>query len=226
MSFNTLLSLNVNDKTEKKKSGYQTLTYLSWSFAWSEFVKIYPEATYEIVKNDNGLPYFLDDCGAMCYTKVTANGLTHEMWLPVMDGANKPMRKETYKYTVKSGEKTCQAINMFDVNKTVMRCLVKNLAMFGLGLYIYAGEDLPEPPTITEEEQKKIDDQNKIDNYKKEIGNTLLQLTEHGIDKKAISNSIKHHLEVDKVFDCNDLEKLEKYYLYKTGQLTELKKGE
>ena len=161
MSFEKLLQLNVNDKTEKKKSGNTQLTYLSWSFAWQEFVKVYPEATYEIVKNPNGLPYFVDESGAMAYTKVTAGGLTHEMWLPVMNGANKAMKSKPYTYMVKgwngaaATEKTVEALTMFDVNKTVMRCLVKNLAMFGLGLYIYAGEDLPEAPpveTITQEQ--------------------------------------------------------------------------
>jgi len=161
MSFETLLQLNVNDKTEKKKSGNTSLTYLSWSFAWSEFVKVYPTATYEIVKYD-GKPYFGDESGAMVYTKVTANELTHEMWLPVMNGANKAMKSQSYTYMVKGWngapptEKTVEAFTMFDINKAVMRCLVKNLAMFGLGLYIYAGEDLPEtiieqPETISQE---------------------------------------------------------------------------
>ena len=80
----------------------------------------------------------------MVYTSVTAGGLTYEMWLPVMDNANKSMKLQSYTYKTKSGEKTVEAISMFDINKAVMRCLVKNLAMFGLGLYIYAGEDLPE----------------------------------------------------------------------------------
>ena len=66
------------------------------------------------------------------------------MWLPVMDNANKTMKLNPYTYKTKKGEKTVSAISMFDINKAVMRCLVKNLAMFGLGLYIYAGEDLPE----------------------------------------------------------------------------------
>jgi hypothetical protein len=61
-----------------------------------------------------------------------------------MDGANKAMKQESYSYKTKYGEKWVEAASMFDVNKTIMRCLVKNLAMFGLGLYIYAGEDLPE----------------------------------------------------------------------------------
>jgi hypothetical protein len=62
-----------------------------------------------------------------------------------MDGKNKAMKREPYKYTTKYGEKTVDAFSMYDVNKTLMRCLVKNLAMFGLGLYIYSGEDLPAP---------------------------------------------------------------------------------
>ena len=142
--FNELYSINVNDKTEQKNG----LTYLSWAYAWAEFKKHCPDATYEIVKFD-GAPYFYDEnLGYMCYTRVTAIGQTHEMWLPVMDGANKAMKAYPYTYTVKSYnkviEKTVQPATMFDVNKTIMRCLTKNLAMFGLGLYIYAGEDLPE----------------------------------------------------------------------------------
>ena len=121
--FDTLNAVNVNGKTEEKNG----LTYLSWAWAWAEFVKLCPDATYEIVKY-NGLPYVHDpDTGYMVYTRVTAGGITHEMWLPVMDTSNKAMKVAT----------------MFDINKTIMRCLTKNLAMFGLGLYIYAGEDLP-----------------------------------------------------------------------------------
>ncbi len=149
--FLELLKLNVNDKTDKKKTGNTQLTYLSWSWAWSEFIKVYPQATYEIVKNENGLPYFSDDSGAMVYTKVKAGGLTHEMWLPVMDGANKAMKKEPYDYKTKYDTKHVDSYSMFDINKTVMRCLVKNLAMFGLGLYIYAGEDLPEGEEVVEQ---------------------------------------------------------------------------
>ena len=80
----------------------------------------------------------------MVYTRVTVGNITHEMWLPVMDGANRAMKSTPYTYTTKFGEKTVEAFTMFDINKTIMRCLTKNLAMFGLGIYIYAGEDLPE----------------------------------------------------------------------------------
>lgn len=159
MSFEKLYSLDVNDKTEKKQTGNTTLTYLSWSWAWAEFIKVYPTATYEIVKNENGLPYFADESGAMVYTRVKANEITHEMWLPVMDGANKAMKNKPYTYKTKFGDKSVEAYTMFDINKTLMRCLVKNLAMFGLGLYIYAGEDLPESPKVvlTENEILEIE---------------------------------------------------------------------
>lgn len=143
MSFEKLLQLNVNDKVEKKNG----LSYLSWSFAWSHFKKEYPTATYKVKTFDNGLPYIYDtNTGYMVFTEVTVDGLTHEMWLPVMDGANKAMKSEPYTYKTKYAEKEVAAATMFDINKTIMRCLVKNLAMFGLGLYIYAGEDLPEEP--------------------------------------------------------------------------------
>ena len=140
-NFQELYSLNVNKYVEKK----QGLSYLSWSYAWAEFKKVYPDATYEIKKDEQGRCYFGDpDIGYMVYTTVTAGGLTYEMWLPVMDTANKSMKLNAYTYSTRSGEKSVEAISAFDINKTVMRCLVKNLAMFGLGLYIYAGEDLPE----------------------------------------------------------------------------------
>lgn len=153
-NFKKLLSLNLNAKTDVKGQGRNALKYLSWSEAWGEFVKVYPDAVYEVVKNEKGLPYFYDESGAMVYVKVSANGLTHEMWLPVMDGANKAMKDKPYTYQVneyvngaKTGhmiDKSVDAYTMFDINKTIMRCLTKCLAMFGLGLYIYNNEDMPE----------------------------------------------------------------------------------
>lgn len=161
--FDTLFAVNVNDHTEKKKTGNVELTYLSWAYAWAEVKKRYQNASYEIEKF-NGLPYVYDPLtGYMVYTTVTIEGVTHEMWLPVMDGANKAMKSEPYEYTTGYGQyqktKVCEAATMFDINKTIMRCLVKNLAMFGLGLYIYAGEDLPEgeQEEPKEEKPKKVD---------------------------------------------------------------------
>lgn len=143
--FDTLFYLDVNDHVEKKDTGRVTLSYLSWAWAWAEVKKHFEDATYEIVKDENGLPYFGDPrTGIMVYTRVTIGGITHEMWLPVMDSTNNAMKFEPYEIQTRYGTKSIAAATMFDVNKTIMRCLVKNLAMFGLGLYIYAGEDLPE----------------------------------------------------------------------------------
>ena len=145
--FNALSNLDLSDKCEKRES----LTYLSWANAWSEFKSAYPSATYRILKNENGLPYFSDpNLGIMVFTEVTVDDVTHQMWLPVMDSKNKAMKLEPYTYSVWNNfkkafeEKTVQGASMFDINKTLMRCLVKNLAMFGLGLYIFQGDDLPE----------------------------------------------------------------------------------
>jgi hypothetical protein len=139
-TFRCLSAINLNERVEKKDN----LTYLSWTWAWSEVKKIYPDATY-VVKFFNGLPYVYDEAtGYMVFTEVTIQGLSHTMWLPVMDGANRAMKSSESEYKTKYGVKTIQAATMFDINKALMRCLVKNLAMFGLGIYIYAGEDLPE----------------------------------------------------------------------------------
>ena len=169
--FIELYTLDVNEYKEKRSNGSVELDYLSWSDAWAEIKKRFSDATYEIKKFDNNLPYVYDEnTGYMVFTTMTINGLTHEMWLPVMDGANKAMMKEAYTYKTKYGDKVCEKATMFDVNKTIMRCLVKNMAMFGLGLYIYKGTDLPEKIekfTPMTEEQKKIIDS--LDDAKKQV---------------------------------------------------------
>lgn len=146
--FETLSAINVNDKAEKKNG----LTYLSWAWAWGEVKKIYPDATYQVLRDPTtSKPYFFDESlGYMVMTIVTIQGQTLEMWLPVMDGANKAMRKVSYSYATRYGNKEVEAATMFDINKTLMRCLTKNLAMFGLGHYIFAGEDLPESDEPTQ----------------------------------------------------------------------------
>lgn len=152
--FNQFISLNVNDKTESKNG----LTYLSWSNAWLEFKKVYPTATYNVIKNpQTGLPFFTDAAmGIMVFTEVDAGGLKYTMWLPVMDSSNRAMKTEAYTYPVwdkvnrKQIDRKVEAATMTDINKAIMRCLTKNLSMYGLGLYLYGGEDMPENATDTE----------------------------------------------------------------------------
>jgi hypothetical protein len=149
--FNTLSRTDVNSKSESKNG----LKYLSWAWAWAEVKKAYPDANY-IVHEYDGKPYLHDEnLGYMVSTKVTINGETIPMHLPVMDGANKAQKSADYTYDTKfKKDILVKSATMFDINKAIMRCLVKNLAMFGLGLYIYAGEDLPEvdPNVLTEDD--------------------------------------------------------------------------
>ena len=209
--FNKLSSINVNDKTENKNG----LTYLSWAWAWQEFKKVYPEATYTIKRNEQGLPYIYDEnLGYMVFTEVKVGDLVHEMWLPVMDSANKSMKNKSYKYQAKEYkygkftgnivEKTVEAATMFDINKTIMRCLTKNLAMFGLGLYIYAGEDLPED--LSQDDEKKISEDQVntlydiIKNRGVENDEVLATLKEKGYEKLA-DIKLKDYYIIAKHFD-------------------------
>ena len=163
--FEKLFKMNVNDRVEKKKAGSQELTYLSWAWAYGIFKQEYPDMDYKIIHQPDGKPYLFDpNLGYIVETEITAGGKTYGMWLPVMNSANKAMKDKPYTYKVVNratggyDEKEVEAATMFDINKTIMRCLVKNMAMFGLGLYIYAGEDLPEQEFVpmTEAQKEKM----------------------------------------------------------------------
>lgn len=125
--FRSLNAIDVNDHTEQKAS----LTYLSWAWAWSEIKSLYPDTTYTVYENAQGWNYHTD--GRTCWVKtgVTCNGIEHIEYLPVMDHRNRSIPLES--------------VTSFDVNKAIQRSLTKAVARHGLGLYIYAGEDLPEP---------------------------------------------------------------------------------
>ena len=145
--FVKLFAIDFKDHLEVKKSGNTELKYVSWAYAWAEVKKLYPAASYE-VKKFNGLPYVYDPItGFMVYTSVTIEGVSHEIWLPVLDGANKAMKAVPYTCTTpkwdynpqtrrreKIGmeERTVEAASMFDVNKAIMRCLVKTLLCLAL----------------------------------------------------------------------------------------------
>ena len=173
--FEEVYAINVNDKTEKKGN----LTYLSWAFAWAEFKKIYPEAMYKINPFDGTFCSGNEKMGYMVQTQVTAGQNTYEMWLPVMDMRNNTVLQP----------------KMTEINKTIMRCLTKNLAMFGLGLYIYAGEDLPEMPKdfepITEKELNETwgvqDVMKTIKWYEKQLG---VAFAEWGADECEAVRSV------------------------------------
>lgn len=136
--FETLNSINVNGHTEKKNG----LTYLSWAWAWAEVKKAYPDATYTIYENRDGFFYHTD--GDTCWVKtgVTINGLEHIEYLPVMDFKNKSI--------------PVLEVTSVDVNRAVQRSITKAIAKHGLGLYIYAGEDLPEGEEVPANNTKPV----------------------------------------------------------------------
>lgn len=139
--FVTLNNINVNKHTEKKGN----LTYLSWAWAWGEVKKVFPDATYTIYENEalGGMPYFTDGKTCLVKTGVTINGIEHIEYLPIMDFKNKSI--------------SADVVTSTDINKTIQRSLTKACARHGLGLYIYAGEDLPE-----EENNSKVEELNTL----------------------------------------------------------------
>ena len=140
--FEELNNINVSGKTEKKNG----LTYLSWAWAWAELKKLHPDAFYTIYENADGWNYHTDGRTAWVKTGVTVNGIEHIEYLPVMDFKNKSI--------------PANAVTSFDVNKAIQRSLTKAVARHGLGLYIYAGEDLPEEERV-EEKAAKVETINK-----------------------------------------------------------------
>ena len=142
--FQTLNAINVQEHVEVKDTGRVKLSYLSWAWAWAEVKKAYPEAFYTIYENAEGLFYHTDGRTAWVKTGVTIEGIEHIEYLPVMDNRNNSIPLEK--------------LTSFDVNKAVQRSLTKACARHGLGLYIYAGEDLPEE----EAKQAKSDMEQKI----------------------------------------------------------------
>lgn len=139
----TLNEINVNDKTQKKGN----LTYLSWAWAWAEAKKLYPDMQ-RIVYEYEGKNYFHDHRTAWVKIGIIINDIEHIDYLPIMDFRNKSIPVDQ--------------ITSFDVNKAIQRSTTKALALHGLGLYIYAGEDLPEGEEAPEKPKPKIDNKRLI----------------------------------------------------------------
>ena len=184
--FETLSAVNVNDKTEKKNG----MTYLSWVWAWGEVKKRFPEANYTIYDNKDGWNYHTD--GRTCWVKtgVTVGGLEHIEELPVMDNRNKAI--------------PLSDVTSYDVNKAIQRSLTKACARHGLGLYIYAGEDLPEEEQqqrqqnksrkqLVVEEQKKVKcSSEKIVEFMREIGAESFDVLDE-VSFNQLINLIRQH---------------------------------
>jgi hypothetical protein len=134
--FAELSKIDVSEHIEKKGR----FSYLSWAWAVDQLRKKHPDATWEVMRF-NGMPFMQTECGYFVEVAVTVNGITLSQIHPVLNNQNKPIQKP----------------NSFEINTSIQRCLVKAIALHGLGLYIYAGEDLPmeekeESPKFTVEE--------------------------------------------------------------------------
>ena len=158
--FRALNAIDVNDHVEQKAN----LTYLSWVWAWSEIKSMYPDTTYTVYENADGWNYHTD--GKTCWVKtgVTCNGIEYIEYLPIMNHRNQSIPAAN--------------VTSFDVNKAIQRSLTKAIARHGLGLYIYAGEDLPEP----EDGVKRLgDESNAI--YRQFVG--------QGYSKQNVTDSMR-----------------------------------
>ena len=187
--FKKLNSINVNEHTEKKNG----LTYLSWAWAWQKVKELYPEAIYTIYENNDGVFYHNDGKTAWVKTGVTVNGIEHIEYLPVMDYRNKSI--------------PINNITSFDVNKAIQRSLTKACARHGLGLYIYAGDDLPEsedgntstpPKTSSKALPKEMPNKDPLNWF---MSNVHLM-------KEAKNHKLTQGIVKKMVIDCNFDEKL------------------
>jgi len=174
--FNTLDSINVNEFTEKKGN----YTYLSWSDAVTEVLKKYPETTWEIyeVINEDGTPqpYMTTESGCFVKVSVTINELTRTEILPIMDNRNQ---------TMLSPKAT-------DVNNSIKRCLTKCFSLFGLGLYIYRGENLPEddkPKSLSDTQIKAM--QTLVVNKDNDFKQALMKAVK---EKKINTNNYENYI--------------------------------
>lgn len=137
--FGKLAAVNCNEHIEKKSNGKTELSYLSWAWAWHYIKSRYPNAYYTIYERPDGVPYWTDGKTAWVKTGVTIEGMEHIEYLPIMDYRNLSIPLER--------------ITSMDMNKAIQRSLTKAAARHGLGLYIYAGEDLP----LSEAEAKELE---------------------------------------------------------------------
>ena len=132
--WNNLSKIDCNEHTEKKGN----LTYLSWAWAWGMMMQNYPDATYRFKEWEGYDVLYYKNGTAAVSCEMTVNNTTHTMWLAVMDHKNQAVVNPT----------------ATQISNTKMRCLVKTMAMFGLGHYIYAGEDVPEDLSVSDEERQ------------------------------------------------------------------------
>ena len=207
--FERLYQTDVSKWTEKKKTGSTELTYLSWANMVRLMTNEDPDWEYKILEfNDAGelVEYghpFRKTIGGgyEVRTRITFKGKTKEMWLPILDNNNAPMRDEGYNIKYKNYTAYVAPVNSAALNTSQMRCLVKNAAMFGLGLYIYAGEDLPSnnaPVGVTLDADSETGEIKTNTQTKKEVNADTMN------DGEALTHTFEEGPEVDGTYPLKD----------------------
>ena len=177
--FNTLYAIDTRDRSVQKDTGKTKLNYLPWATVYSEACKKFNQVDYEFLRqiidieetetfkvDENTtitklkkckieLPYFDTRKGLEVRTRVTIDGITKEMALPVYDTSYKCMGNEPYTYSTKYGDKTVPAAHYDDIYKSILRCFAKNLSMFGVGINLWTKEETSEIVLTMEKLQKE-----------------------------------------------------------------------
>ena len=177
-----LLKINVSEHTEKKNG----LTYLSWAWAWAEVLKVDPLATWEAVEFDGFPASFAPDGSALVKTVVTIKGHSKSCWLPVMNHRNQAIKGP----------------DAFAINTAIVRCLTKCIGMHGLGLYIYAGEDLPEeteqkPVIVTPTKGAADDLPSDVMEFLRDMAMELIDMCKQGKPREAYERVLAESLDAD-----------------------------
>lgn len=219
--FEELLSVDVTLHLEKKRAGSKELSYLSWPYAWAEIKKRYPDATYKIWQNEQGLPYVFDPkTGYMVFVTLFANGQEFPCFLPVMDEHNLAMKDVQYEGSYYENgaliSATVRPATMFDINKTIMRCLVKACAFAGLGLYVFAGEDIntfaPSNKVAgnlsTNENDNNTDDEIEEDSLDKHRKYTLSKIESVGLKVSQVMKGFNKSKGTNKKFEDLNVDEL------------------
>jgi len=205
MNQTDLLKINVNEHTEKKNG----LTYLSWAWAWAEVLKVDPAATFKVETYTNAegmvVPYMNLGNSSMVWVTVTIFGKAMTCQLPILDFRNKPIPSP----------------NAFDVNTSIMRCLAKGIAMHGLGLYIYAGEDLPETDAEAPAEQprKAVEASKKVEATRPPRKNEIVDWDNSDASRALFADGM-----IEFTATCNSVSDLSSYWSQNHLQLDSLKR--
>ena len=136
--FELLRKHNVSKHMEKKGQ----FNYLSWAYAVEELRKLKPDSTWRVIKTEEGYPYVSTPAGHFVEVEVTVDDISLSQIHPVLDNKNQ----------------TIENPNAFQINTSIQRCLAKAIALHGLGLYIFRGEDLPEADPLNNEQLQVMDD--------------------------------------------------------------------